>query len=545
MAEEQNSPYTMDAYNPFFTERKWTPFYKRYTFTGASQADQAANLITSPSFQNFWSGGGSQADYTTGVRVDSLKRDAELGRHPRRRNIDFKPNIPAKPQLPTPPPHIRPIQLDQFGYPLTQNPMRGISDHLGLGATTAAEMAEGGMFVPAKFQDIWPHMSAEEQAWWHERTRGIGKGNNYNNLVANWQASKNAVSEVPIDLRDIRGALPRDQRMLVNTLNYGMDANTVKYMVDTPSGRFDDKTLRLVNASSPSNMAGVSEELSQFTGDTFKSGRYVPPSVRHRSGIMLLSSTSPDLPLALHESRSVLAEAQQIRNEYDAMRSTENWMTNTAKQPFTRPSPLPATTYLDIPEVNKDPFPVNTATFKENARRVGTITPLEINGDTSRATRTTVYGPPVKGMGVETALNNTLHYGGKVLGVAGGVLEGTSVPRRSYELINDFRRMKGEPIMTQPYDINRYPDASAWEIAAGTGLGILEAQANFITLGVTDSMIHPEWRHKPEPVQRGFYSDSGQRVPSWVPNYQSTLIDRNRYQRQGVSFDHIYPQAPR
>jgi len=44
------------------------------------------------------------------------------------------------------------------------------------------------------------------------------------------------------------------------------------------------------------------------------------------------------------------------------------------------------------------------------------------------------------------------------------------------------------------------------------------------TFGISDEYLHPEWREPMEPVQRGYYSDNGQRVPNWVPNLQSTLL---------------------
>lgn len=52
----------------------------------------------------------------------------------------------------------------------------------------------------------------------------------------------------------------------------------------------------------------------------------------------------------------------------------------------------------------------------------------------------------------------------------------------------------------------------------------LENAASFASLGTSDDFLHPEWRKKMEPVQRGYYSDNGQRVPNWFPNLQSTLL---------------------
>jgi len=44
------------------------------------------------------------------------------------------------------------------------------------------------------------------------------------------------------------------------------------------------------------------------------------------------------------------------------------------------------------------------------------------------------------------------------------------------------------------------------------------------TMGIADEYLHPEWREQIQPLQRGYYSDNGQRVPNWVPNLQSTLL---------------------
>ena len=557
MAEQrEDAPYKMDTYNPFFTERKWTPFYKRHTFTGAGQADQAANLITSPSFQKFWSGGGNQADYTTGIRLDSATRDVRLASTFRERNIDYIPQIPPKPTLPTPPSHIRSIQLDTFGYPLTQNPMSKFGESFGFGPQTPQEAFEHGMFVPAKNSDIWPHMTPEEQAWWHERTRGLGEGQNYNSKVSNWHAAKGAMKDIPIELRNISGALPRDERRLINTLNYGMDAGVTPYLVTNPNGRFDMKNFRLVNASDPSNLSSVSDELSQFVGDGRKTGRYVPPSTRHKTGIMMLSSTNPEHPLSLHKARGVLEQARQMRSEYDAINVNEGYYQMPQKEPLVRPlhrinnlsinGPLPKTPHLDIPETRKDTFNVSAGRYQEEIRRVGTITPNErVGRSDAMATTTTLYGPPAKGMAAEVALNNTLHYTGKTLGVAGAALEGVSIPWRKYQILNQMRAERGEAPMSEPYDINKFPEGGISDQIKSHMLATGEAFVNFGTFGIHDDIKYPEMREQITPLQRGYLSDNGQRVPNWVPNLQSTYQDRPRYERQGVSFNHLYPKAPR
>lgn len=54
---EKNLYMGAGVYAPEIATGADVPFFKRYTFTGPSQADQAANLMTSPSFRSYWSQG--------------------------------------------------------------------------------------------------------------------------------------------------------------------------------------------------------------------------------------------------------------------------------------------------------------------------------------------------------------------------------------------------------------------------------------------------------------------------------------------------------
>lgn len=537
MAEEQDySGYGVTGYIPI-TKWNYVPFYKKYTFTGVSQTDQAANLITSPSFTSFWSGGGSQADLTTGMRLDSETRDVHLAKQLRSRDIDYTPNIPKKPTLPTPPPHIRPIKLDTWGYPLTQNPLKGLGEHLGLGLETAQEAFEHGMFVPAKHGDIWPLMTAEEQAWWHQKVRGIGEGLNYNNQVSNWQAAKSATHSVPIELRNIPSALPRNERMLVNTLHYGMDAGVAPYLIANPNQRHADlKNFRLVNASDPSNLSGVSQELGDYAGygPNRSRGRYVPSDARHKTGIMLVSSSNPELPLNLRESRRVLAEAGQMRLENKAIIETGSYLEKIDDVPKARPvhkinnlhigGPLPQTPLDDIPPVVRDEFNVGAERYREGARRVGTITT-----DAAKNTTMNVYGPPDKYAQWRARGMQALNVGGKILLGAGIVGETMNTPSRLQQYY--MNALKEDP--------NWRPDISD-KIGMSFAAGV-ENAINFGTMGFYDQRerIFNDMTAGAG-YGKGYYG-------TMTPPAGTTSVHYNpqsRYERTGVSFNHLYPKAP-
>ena len=541
MAERQeNSPYTLDAYNPFFTERKWTPFYKRHVFTGGAQTEQAANLITSPSFQKFWSGGGSQGDYTSGLRVDSPKEQAEITRRGANNkyniDVDYKATAGPRPTLSIPPEGIRPIQVDKRGWPiLRDNTMLGLN---------AQELHDRGAFRPAKFADIWPDLTPQEQAYWEKEIRGQ-KG--YNSRLANWEGVLSKQTNIPIELRNISGALPREDRHLIRLLDY-------KYIPATENG-----LVRVVNASTPSNLLGVADELKAYSyGGGSVRNVSILPTVRHPHTLQYVTTTNPDVALAPLQAGRVRSEASVLRLFHEATKlanaKDEVDAANLVKGFNFKPLQERFTPLTDIPAVDKEPFAIPKETFNTQVRRVGFIQPepfhgVDANGrpytDSQSTTQTVVYGPPAKGRMAETILNNTVHYGGKTLGAVGAVSEGISIPWRKYQILNQMRAERGEAPMSEPYDINKFPEGGISDQIKSHMLATGEAFVNFGTMGYHDDVKYPEMRKQIDPVQRGYYSDNGQRVPNWVPNLQSTYQDRPRYERQGVSFNHLYPKAPR
>ena len=55
---------------------EYAPFFKRNVYTGMSQADQAANLMTSDSFRNYWSKGATASgEGITGIRLNNPRQD--------------------------------------------------------------------------------------------------------------------------------------------------------------------------------------------------------------------------------------------------------------------------------------------------------------------------------------------------------------------------------------------------------------------------------------------------------------------------------------
>lgn len=525
MAERKEGPDTIDTYNPFFTERRWTPFYKRNVFTGVSQADQAANLVTSPSFTRFWSGGGEQADNTSLVRVNSAgrERNAVNLQHRGKYDVDFRPTPNPFPSRPVPPAGIRPIKWVD-GIPELLDPSL-------LGLAPEQLWNEGG-FRPDKFADIWPQLSPEEQAWWDKAIREKG-GWNDKYLKHGYIEGKN--SNVPSILQNQAGSLTRADRLRLTSMVYHVP---------------DTGTERWINASSPNNLLGVSSEFSN--AGMSGTSDFKPMIASHgrsalgRNTIDFLSTTSPDVALSVDSSRKLMDEyqlRQLLRNAVDqgTNKHFQNWGAS-------KNAPLIyGITEPEIPVVGL-PSEVQAAERRAgNIRRVGSTQSLP-NGQP----QTVIYGPPVKGMGAEVALNNTLHYGGKAAGLVGAVSEGLSIPRRRYEYINQMRAQSGLQPLTEPYDVNRFPDAPVSDLVKAQGLATGEAFVNFLTGGIADHYLHPEWEEPMEPVQRGYYSDAGQRVPNWVPNLQSTYQrppdtyqDRPSFEKIGARFNNMYNKGLR
>jgi hypothetical protein len=355
----------------------------------------------------------------------------------------------------------------------------------------------------------------------------------FTDKIRDFEVARSKFNSIPAPLRNEAGAMLRDDRALYSMLRYHTDGSK--------QGLY-----RGVDASTPSNFAGVSAEFENYT----QGGKF-SPRPNWNSNIMYTSTTSPDVALDRLNSQRVLGAGDTIRLNQRAvqdLRSASDSFGNIVKPYNTQVEYDPL---LDIAQQEPEAFALRKNSM-DSARRVGVIKKDFVSGvhngkpwvEPLNKTTTTVYGPPVKGMAAEVAVGNTLHYGGKTVGLLGAVSEGVSIPLRRYHYINEVRKQNGLPPLSEPYDVNKFPDANASELVQGQILGTGEAMANFISMGIWDHYAHPEWEKPREPVQRGFYSDSGIKVPNWVPNYQSTLIDRNRYERQGVSFDHVYKRPP-
>lgn len=520
MAERQeDAPYKMDTYNPFFTERKWTPFYKRYTFSGAGQADQAANLVTSPSFTKFWSGGGEQADNTSLVRVNAQGRETNAidlksrGKY----DVDFKPTPNPFPKRPIPPEGIRPIKW--------VNNLPELLDPSLMGLSPEQLWNEGG-FRPDKFQDIWPQLSPEEQAWWDDKIRGKG---GYNDKYFRHGSIEGKNTNVPSILQNKAGALTRPDRVSLTSMLYHVP---------------DTGTERWINASSPSNLFGVSAEFKD--AGMSSTSDWKPRLTGHRltrsNPIEYISTTNPDVALSVGSSAKLMQEYQVGKMFEGAIGDSDTMSKWNSSQPSVK---KPLTPLLDIPKIGPEVVGIQS-NVQEMERRAGSMRRVGyINPTQSGNPESVIFGPPVKGMAAEMRLNNTLHYGGKTLGVVGATSEGMSIPWRKYQILNQMRKERGEAPMSEPYDINRFPEGNISDQMKSHMLATGEAFVNFGTMGMYDDINYPEMREQITPVQRGYLSDNGQRVPNWIPNLQSTYQGRPRYERQGVSFNHLYPQAPR
>jgi len=108
-------------------------------------------------------------------------------------------------------------------------------------------------------------------------------------------------------------------------------------------------------------------------------------------------------------------------------------------------------------------------------------------------------------------VNSTVNALGKVgAGLAIATTPSMAVDRRDRMLYDWASTNRGYP--------------SNLETLGIMGRAGIENAVNGATFGIYDHYVHPEWEPPMEPVQRGYYSDNGQRVPNWVPNLQSTLL---------------------
>ena len=449
MAEQEYSGYGATGYVPI-TKWNYVPFYKKNVFTGAAQADQAANLITSESFKNFWSRGivnPSGAEMVQGVRLNSPYGDAfNIKQWEGRTNYTtpdsgFKPN--AK--------NIRMSSPD-------------------------------GVF---------------------------SNGNGMRPSHTLW------------DLRNSRGAEVFEDRKALATLKYRQPAMGVQ---------------RYVSASGPEDLLGVSSELEKGTSRNYTSG-VKPSKIVLRTGPYADARTASTQLLLTNES--LFAERMAIADSENA-KLLNKFGRPIALDRFGNPVEVGPVGALDeapiVSDAKQRPYLLPADGNAE--RTVGTIKRDTVSGvqagrpfvEEMPTTTTTVYGPPDKSAQWMARGKQALHIGGKALAVVGGALEVANVPDR----------VKGYYMNALKNDPNWRPDASdkfGMSLFAG-----LESSANFATMGFYDQR---------ERIVRDATSGAGYGkgyYGTMVPRSGMTSVHQNpesRYDRQGVSFNHLYPQAPR
>jgi hypothetical protein len=442
------------AYTPQ-TKWEYAPFFKRHVFTGASQADQAANLVTSPSFQSFWSKGGNQTDYTSLFQIDS---EAERVRHQIRlnsvggisgSNFDIDRQAPRikRPSIPVPPQGIRNIQFASNGWPVR-------IDNSILGMDYDQVLKEGA-FVPVEQRDIFPSLTPQEREWWTKNLEQYQK-----DLLRADKASSNFRS-IPVELRNQSGALIRADRDKLRLLNYGLT---------------DQPLTRMVNASDSRNLLNVSAEFERGM-----SSAYGGPRVKYPNVLRFLSTQNPDASLAVLEGRRL----QQIREEmrlFEEARRYPYLISSSKDSNLNILAGKTPTPFLDVVTPVPEPVAVPNALAGES-RRVGRMTRDFVTGVTKNgntwndplpSTTTTIYGPPSKYAGLQTALNNGVSVSLKALAVLGGIMEVQKVPDR----------IRGYYINALKQDPNWRPDVTD-KIGMSLFAG-LESALNYGSMGLWD-----------------------------------------------------------
>jgi len=435
MAEENDSYISsltneaigINAINPDWLD---VPFYKRYEFVGASQADQAANLITSPSFTNFWSKGGNQTDNISAVRVTSATRDRNVtalssnGKY----NIDAKAQTP--PQRPVPPEGIRNIDFRTYynkeGYYLQGNQkveipwdMR-VENAPNRWSNMNYDWHPDSPYRPATMQGTYPQLTHEEHNWWKSAMQGgeidpkTGlKTTGYNRLLRNYSEAKGIHNSIPLALRNTAGSMVRDDRQLYSTLRYFTDG----------SGQ---GVYRGVNASTPENLAGLSSELSLYE----RNGRFsVPSSGKNwQSNILFTSSPSAELAIDTRNSQRVLGLGDTYRLNESAIRDANPHFKPLGGDVKEYTSPL-----LDIAQQEPEAIALRKANIDE-ARRVGkiqrdTLSGVDKNGkpwvEPMPSTRTIIYAPTNKVTQLARFVGNSFQKSAPALGAIGTLIQVT------------------------------------------------------------------------------------------------------------------------
>lgn len=463
---------------------EYAPFFKRNVFTGMSQADQAANLITSPSFQNFWSRGGNQIDNISAIRIESPTRERQITQLISQGKFNLDTKLSPSPKYPIPPEGIRMIDKafydNKENFYLKGNQKIEIPYHLRV---ENAPSKWGNMnydwhpdspYRPSSNQGTYPLLTHEEHNWWKEKLQGGGKDSlglrqgGWNERYRDWLNLKAAHENVPLALRNTSGAMVREDRQLYSLL---------RHYTDIAEGN------RGVNASSPSNLQGVSAELSTHS----QYGKFSPSIAnnnRWTNNILFTSSPSADLATDTRNAQRVLGAGDTYRLNERALSVSQPDLKSTSANFMNSSSGL-----LDVAEQEPEALVLRRKAIDE-ARRVGRITKDsvsfidkktgQVGYDPLPTTTTTIYGPPDKYAGLKTALKNTAYVGAKVLAVVGGALEVARVPDR----------VKG-------YYINALKDNPNWRPDASDKFGMslfagVETAANFATMGLYD--VSPQIR---------------------------------------------------
>ena len=224
---EKNLYMGAGVYAPEVATGAEIPFFRRYTFSGASQADEAAQLLSSPSFRSYWSQGMTDNNHLT-----------RLGRA-----LD----------------RIVPKALRMGDIPETLSGVR-VSNPNDIALTNAFNAGKLDFTTPYK-----PKFLPSD----YQLSGMDAQGNNTYSLVPN---AKN-VNKTYWDLRNVRGAELAEDRALLSILKYRNN--------DPASG-----LTRYVANNNADDVFGLSEELARHTNQTsdFKVVPKSPAKIIFRDG---------------------------------------------------------------------------------------------------------------------------------------------------------------------------------------------------------------------------------------------------------------------
>lgn len=392
---EKNLWMGAGAYAPELATGADVPFFQRYTFTGPSQADQAANLLSSPSFRSYWSQGmtdnthltpfskfldrlvpkdfrmGDIPETISGIRIDNPNEQAILG-HLNSNRLDF--TTPYRPQFRT-------------------------SDYELAGMNANGEP------------------------------------------IYNLKLNANNLNKTYWDLRNTRGAQLAEDRALLSILKYRNN--------DPASG-----LTRYVSNNSPEDVLGLSSELQRHTTavDTqvmpnkpakilFR-GDWMRPQLNLSDRIM-----STNAQLADERNAILLAESQQ------RLGNASKFYVDVDGNLVMRPTVSSPTDDVAPIGSNAEPRPFVAKTMPREDRTVGTIKYTRPNnapmGTPNQTTE--IFGPPKMTDILKARGQQALNYGGKFLtGLTLALTPFDAVSRRN-QYLTDYYMENGK----EPSDLTR------------------------------------------------------------------------------------------